>query len=47
MFDRIKELIRPITEGYDGDNAQSIDDLPVDDSNADGDRDASNPPAKL
>jgi hypothetical protein len=45
MFERIKELIHPIVEGHE-DNYASIDELPVDDSNADGDKDASKPPQK-
>lgn len=45
MLERIKELFKPVTKG-DELNYESIDELPIDDSNADGDHDASNPENK-
>lgn len=45
MFDRIKELFKPSSSSMEP-NYESIDELPVDDSNAEGDQDASNPKHK-
>lgn len=42
MLERIKEIFKPVTEGSE-ENYESIDQVPVDDSNAEGDEDASNP----
>lgn len=45
MFERIKELFKPSSSSMEP-NYESIDELPVDDSNDDGDHDASNPENK-
>lgn len=45
MLQRIFELLKPVIDGDDV-NYESTDQLPVDNSNAEGDEDASNPQRK-
>lgn len=45
MFNRIRELFKPIIGGHEG-NYETVDQLPVDNSNGENDQDASNPSRK-